>query len=210
MAPLVNNIWHHICVSWENVQGLWDVLVDGTVMAHGSDWGQTLSVRPGKLVVGQSQEVYGGGFTAGESFKGNVTSFNIWRTKMMNSVIKEKANSCSSDFGNVIDWRTFRHGSHGNVKILSPQSCISHGKRKPHAAEKCTFESMINYVKLRTLNRLSLLHSTSLPAPLRCSSTPLCSSPLHSIHSTPLHSARLFSIHSTPLHSTPLYTSQIQ
>lgn len=212
MAPLVNNIWHHICVSWENVQGLWDVLVDGTVMAHGSDWGQTLSVRPGKLVVGQSQGVYGGGFTAGESFKGKVASLNIWSTKVTNSVIKEKANSCSYDLGNVIDWRTFRHGAHGNVKILSPQSCISHGKRKLHAAEKFTLGSMINYVKLRTLNRRSLLYSsTSLHSfPLQLHSTLLLSAPLHSLHSTPLHSARFLSIHSTPLHSTPLYTSQIQ
>lgn len=202
MAPLVNNIWHHICVSWENVQGLWDVLVDGTVMAHGSDWGQTLSVRPGKLVVGLSQEVYGEGFTAGESFKGNIASLNIWSTKVTNSVIKEKANSCSYDLGNVIDWRTFRHGAHGNVKILSPQSCISHGKRKVHAAEKCTFESVINYVKLRTLNRRSLLHSTSLhSSPLQLHSTLLLSAPLHSLHSTPLCSAPLHPLHSTPFHS---------
>ena len=136
MAPLVDNMWHHICVSWENVQGLWDVLVDGAVMAHGGAWGPTLRVRPGKLVVGQSQEIFGGGFTVGESFTGKVASLNIWSTKMANSVIKEKAKSCSHELGNVVAWRTFRHGSHGSAEILSPQSCTSHGKQKLHAAEK--------------------------------------------------------------------------
>ena len=139
MAPLVDNMWHHICVSWENVQGLWDVLVDGAVMAHGSDWGQTLSVRPGKLVFGQSQGVYGGGFTVGESFTGKVAYLNIWSTKMANNVIKDKAKSCSHDLGNVVDWRTFRHGLHGNAKILSPQNCTSHGMPSFHAAEKSAF-----------------------------------------------------------------------
>ena len=103
MVPLVDDMWHHICVSWENVQGLWDVLVDGAVMAYGSAWRHTLSVRPGKLVVGQSQGIYGGGFTVGESFTGQFASLNIWNTKMANSVIKEKAKSCSQDLGNVID-----------------------------------------------------------------------------------------------------------
>ena len=134
MAPLVDNMWHHICVSWENVQGLWDVLVDGAVMAHGGAWSQTLSVRPGKLVVGQSQGVYGGGFTVGESFTGKVASLNIWSTKMANSVINEKAKSCIHDLGNVVDWRTFRHGFHGNAEILSPQTCTSRGKREFHTA----------------------------------------------------------------------------
>ena len=116
-------------MSWENIQGLWDVLVDGAVMVHGSAWGQSLSVRPGKLVVGQSQGVFGGGFTVGESFKGKVASLNVWSTKMTNSMIKERAKSCSHELGNVVDWRTFKHGAHGDVGILSPQSCISHGKR---------------------------------------------------------------------------------
>ena len=90
MAHLVDNMWYHICLSWENVQGLWDVLVDEAVMAHGSAWGQTLSVRPGKLVVAQSQGVFGGGFTIGESFKGKVASLNIWSTKMANSALKKR------------------------------------------------------------------------------------------------------------------------
>ena len=139
MAPLVDNMWHHICLSWENVQGVWDVLVDGAIMAHGSAWGQTLSVRAGKLVVAQSQGVFGGGFTIGESFKGKVASLNIRSTKMVNSALKEKAKSCSHDLRNVVDWRTFRYGFHGNAEILSPQTCTSPGKRKFYAAEKRAF-----------------------------------------------------------------------
>ena len=143
-------------------------------MAHGDPWAQTKSVRPGKLVVGQSQGVFGGGFTVGNSFEGKVASLNIWSTKMANSVIKEKAKSCSRDLGNVVDWRTFRHGSHGNAEILSPQSCTSHGKRKSHT---------------------TALYST----PLHCTllhSTPLHSTPLHStpLHSTPLHSTPPFEL----------------
>ncbi|KAL9959751.1 hypothetical protein ACROYT_G033106 [Oculina patagonica] len=126
MAPLVENMWHHICWSWENVEGRWDFIVNGAVVAHGTAWRQTLSVRPGKLIVGQKQEVYGGGFHSGDSFRGNVGSFNIWNTKMPNNEIIEMARSCSQELGNVIDWRMFRHGIHGDAEIRSPQSCASH------------------------------------------------------------------------------------
>ena len=128
MVPVNDNLWHHICVSWENVGGRWDVLVDGAPRAHGSAWSQTVSLSPGKVVVGQAQEIYGGGFILKESFTGKIGSFNIWDTKMANSEIKEKAKSCSQELGNVIDWRMFRHGIHGNPELISPQSCVSHGK----------------------------------------------------------------------------------
>ncbi|KAJ7383889.1 hypothetical protein OS493_025213 [Desmophyllum pertusum] len=126
MVPVNDNLWHHICVSWENVEGRWDVLVDGALRAHGSAWRQTLSLSPGKVVVGQSQETYGGGFILKESFTGKIGSFNIWSTKMANNEIREKAKLCSQELGNVIDWRMFRHGIHGNPELLSPQSCVSH------------------------------------------------------------------------------------
>ncbi|XP_078384923.1 neuronal pentraxin-2-like [Oculina patagonica] len=119
MVPLVDNLWHHICVSWENVQGLWDVIVNGAVVAHGSAWRKTLTVRPGKLIVG-------GIFYDSDIFAAKVAYFNIWNTKKSNSEIIEMARSCSQEFGNVIDWRMFRHGIHGDAEIRSPQSCISH------------------------------------------------------------------------------------
>ena len=128
MGPLIDDIWHHICVSWENVEGLWNVIINGALIAKGSAWRRTLNVRPGKLVVGQKQSFYGGVFASDDSFTGKVASFNIWNTKMANSEIMKMARSCSQAVGNVIDWRMFRHGIHGDAVILSPQSCISHGK----------------------------------------------------------------------------------
>ena len=128
MPPINDDLWHHMCVSWENVQGRWDVIVDGALRAYGSEWRKSLSVKPGKLVVGQNQEDYGGGFLISESFTGKIASFNMWNTKITNSVLKEKSWSCNQGLGNVIDWRMFRHGIHGDAKILSPQSCFSHGK----------------------------------------------------------------------------------
>lgn len=115
-------------MSWENVEGQWDFIINGALKAHGSAWRKTLSVRPGKLIVGQKQEVYGGGFIKSESFTGKVGSFNIWNRKMAKSEIAELARSCSHEVGDVVDWRMFRHGIHGDAEIHSPQSCISHGK----------------------------------------------------------------------------------
>ena len=81
VVPFNDSFWHHICVSWENGQGIWDVIIDGAVMAHGSAWHQTLNLRPGLLVVGQRQTSHGGGFTLDESF--------CWKSRLRKRVGRE-------------------------------------------------------------------------------------------------------------------------
>lgn len=128
MIPFNDGLWHHICISWENSKGLWDVIIDGRAIAHGSAWQQNLNLRPGKLVVGQRQSIYGGGFNLSESFSGKVSFVNLWDTKIDNNKIKEMARNCSwQGLGNVTDWRMFRHGVQGDVEIHSPTSCVSRG-----------------------------------------------------------------------------------
>ena len=127
VVPFNDGLWHHICMSWENSKGLWDVIIDGRVIAHGSAWHQTLNLRPGKLVVGQRQSIYGGGFNVSESFSGKVSSVNLWDAKIGNNKIKEMARNCSQGLGNVTDWRMFRCGVQGDVEIHFPKSCVSHG-----------------------------------------------------------------------------------
>ena len=145
VIPFNDGLWHHICVSWENGQGLWDVLIDGAVIARGSNWHRTLNLRPGKLVVGQRQTFLGGGFTLSDSFAGKVAFVNLWRTKIAKSKIKEMAKSCSPELGNVTDWRMFRHGTQGDAEIRSPQSCVSGSKWK--AGFFCPLQE-INYYTL--------------------------------------------------------------
>ena len=125
VVPFNDSFWHHICVSWENGQGIWDVIIDGSVMAHGSAWRQTLNLRPGLLVVGQRQTIYGGGFTLDESFAGKVASVNVWDVKIALSFIKEMARTCSQVLGNVTNWLMFRNGFNGHVQVRSPHSCVS-------------------------------------------------------------------------------------
>lgn len=125
VVPFNDSFWHHICVSWENGQGIWNVIIDGAVMAHGSAWHQTLNLRPGLLVVGQRQTSHGGGFTLDESFAGKVASVNVWDVKIALSFIKEMARTCSQVLGNVTNWAMFRNGFNGHVQVRSPHSCVS-------------------------------------------------------------------------------------
>ena len=82
-------------------------------------------VGPGRLTVGKMQS---GVSAPEEPFIGEISSVNVWSSKLDYSKIREMYRSKSQELGNVTDWREFRHGINGEVKILSPGSPISIGK----------------------------------------------------------------------------------
>ena len=127
MLPINDGLWHHIFVSWENIDGRWDFLVDGVLISYEGAWGKSQTISPGKLVVGQHQKEYGGGYLIEESFIGKIASFNMWDRKMNNNDLEKKSTSCNQELGNVIDWRMFRHGIHGSATIISLQSSFCNG-----------------------------------------------------------------------------------
>lgn len=127
MLPINDGLWHHICVSWENIDGRWDFLVDGVLISYEGAWGKSQTISPGKLVVGQHQKEYGGRYLIEESFIGKIASFNMWDRKMNNNDLEKKSTSCNQELGNVIDWRMFRHGIHGSATIISLQSSFCNG-----------------------------------------------------------------------------------
>ena len=127
MLPINDGLWHHISVSWENIDGRWDFLVDGVLISYEGAWGKSQTISPGKLVVGQHQKEYGGGYLIEESFIGKIASFKMWDRKMNNNDLEKKSTSCNQELGNVIDWRMFRHGIHGSATIISLQSSFCNG-----------------------------------------------------------------------------------
>ena len=114
--PFNNGLWHHLCVAWASVTGDWSVILDGSIMGAGTNWGTGVVVGPGRLIVGQTH-------------LGEVTSVNLWDRKMTNTKIKEMARSYSQELGNVTDWRMFRHGVRGDVEIRYPGSPVSIGEQ---------------------------------------------------------------------------------
>lgn len=72
-----------------------------------------LSLTAGaKLVFGQDQDSYGGGFTQEQSFIGEMTGINFWDRVLGAAEISKLAESCEGDFkGNLLHMAVLGTGS---------------------------------------------------------------------------------------------------
>ena len=76
-----------------------------------------ISGEGGVLVLGQEQDSPGGHFSAAESFRGQLTRFNIWSRFLNKSEVNKVMNSCLEQIGDVVAWSDFYPGIHGFVQV---------------------------------------------------------------------------------------------
>ena len=94
-------------------------LYSGTMLATN----ETISGDGGILVLGQEQDSPGGHFSAAESFRGQLTRFNIWSRFLTENKVNEVMNSCIEETGDVVSWSDFYPGIHGFVQVNSDRGC---------------------------------------------------------------------------------------
>ncbi|XP_036408945.1 neuronal pentraxin-1-like [Megalops cyprinoides] len=98
--------WHHICVTWTTRDGVWEAFQDGVLKTTGDNLAPYHPIKPqGVLVLGQEQDMLGGGFDATQAFVGEMANFNIWDRKLSATEIYNLA-TCNSkaQAGNVFAW----------------------------------------------------------------------------------------------------------
>ncbi|XP_042554412.1 pentraxin-4 isoform X1 [Dipodomys spectabilis] len=79
LQPLLDGQWHHVCVVWASTEGRYWLHVDRRLAATGSGFRAGYEIPPGgSLVVGQEQDLVGGGFDGAEAFVGSVAGLAIW------------------------------------------------------------------------------------------------------------------------------------
>lgn len=118
--------WHHMCASWRNSNGAWQLYKDGVLRRQGTGLktGYTIT-GGGSLVLGQEQDSVGGGFDAKQSFQGSLTNVNVWSSVLTASAIKSLSDSCLSTLeGDVYEWSDFRDGVKGGAAIVIPSPCV--------------------------------------------------------------------------------------
>lgn len=71
----------------------------------------------GYLVLGQKQDKVGGGFSAAQSFIGEMTGVNIWSRVLGNREIANLFKSCLAGEGNVFKWSDFKSHIRGGVHL---------------------------------------------------------------------------------------------
>ncbi|KAK2501716.1 hypothetical protein MC885_012123, partial [Smutsia gigantea] len=68
----------HICTSWESSSGIAEFWVNGKPLVRkGLRWGYSVEAHP-KIVLGQEQGSYGGGFDSKQSFVGEIADLYMW------------------------------------------------------------------------------------------------------------------------------------
>ena len=117
-----DNTWQHVCLTWENTQGVMKLYKDGQfaeqVTNHAT---KNYALKAdGFLVLGQEQDSIGGGFDRLQTFHGRLASFNIWDKVLSEGDIAAQYTNCSIPHGSVINWSVFKNLTHGNVTVEEP------------------------------------------------------------------------------------------
>ncbi|CAH3141132.1 unnamed protein product, partial [Porites evermanni] len=118
---------HHVCITWENTAGSWNLIVDGHVINNGSRF-RVGHVIPGGgyLVIGQDQDKFRdpSGFVLSQSFVGSISGLNMWSHVLPRNEILRMGKACNTGTGDILRWSDFFNSRHGDVVVRCPSKCI--------------------------------------------------------------------------------------
>ena len=111
ISHLDDRQWHHICLSWENVNGSWVLYSDGSVSDSGTGH------KVGSVIDGKGQ------FSIGNSenpLVGIIGDVNVWDTKLEVQTIQDMYKSKTLLLPNRISlkWCEFENGLQGDVRLV--------------------------------------------------------------------------------------------
>ena len=119
---LYDDTWQHLCLTWENTQGVTKLYKDGQFteqVTNNATKSYTLKAN-GALVLGQEQDSIGGGFNRKQTLHGQLASINMWDKVLSESDIAAQYKNCSVPHGSVFNWSVFKSLTHGNVTVEEP------------------------------------------------------------------------------------------
>ncbi|UYV77163.1 SVEP1 [Cordylochernes scorpioides] len=115
-----DGLWHHICVTWTSQNGDWAVYMDGAQKAYGTDLSPGVVIPGGGiLVVGQDQDILGGGFNDPEAFMGEIAQLYVWPVELQPSDVMVLASTCAP-YGmvEIFAWPDILGGLAGGLEPL--------------------------------------------------------------------------------------------
>ncbi|XP_045403012.1 serum amyloid P-component [Lemur catta] len=106
----------HICVSWESSSGISEFWVNGKpLVKKGLKQGYSVGAHP-KIVLGQEQDTYGGGFDRSQSFVGEIGDLYMWDSLLSPQEIVSVYQGSSFN-SNILNWRALNYEIKGYVVI---------------------------------------------------------------------------------------------
>lgn len=118
-----DGLWHHVAVTWENINGTYEIFVDGQLMGRGEGLGNGTHIRTdGNVILGNDKDY--NGFKEKDAYTGNISRVNFWDYVLSRETIVLLSKRCGKENGEIVAWRDFRAGTfHGVVNIREPSSC---------------------------------------------------------------------------------------
>ena len=118
--------WHHICFSWTNSDGSWQLYVDGDLIKNETGLKQGYTIKGNGIVtLGQEQDSCGGSFESHQSFQGFLTNLNLWSSILSVETIQEMSQRCLLGEGDVLKWSDFKSNLRGQtLKVFIPDLCV--------------------------------------------------------------------------------------
>ncbi|XP_068822290.1 serum amyloid P-component [Capricornis sumatraensis] len=109
----------HICTSWESSTGIAEFWVNGKpLMKRGLKQGYSVGSYP-KIVLGQEQDSYGGGFGKSQSFMGEIGDLYMWDSVLSPEEILLVYQGSSLINPTILDWQALKYETKGYV-IVKP------------------------------------------------------------------------------------------
>ncbi|XP_055965554.1 mucosal pentraxin [Sorex fumeus] len=102
----------HVCVSWESATGIATLWVDGRPQGRKGVHRGYVVGADAKIILGQEQDSFGGGFDANQSLVGEVWDVHLW-----DRIIPVEHMGLSWQNGNLLDWHSLTFQSSGYVVI---------------------------------------------------------------------------------------------
>jgi hypothetical protein len=121
---LIDGKWHHICATWENVNGSYKFYIDGIKQGNGGILQKGHVIQKGAVVLGQEQDIYKGGFVSSQSLQGNLSSVNMWDRVLTVNEVSVLASKCPSGEGNVITWSDFKNKTSSGLQFICSNQCV--------------------------------------------------------------------------------------
>lgn len=116
-------MWHHVAVTWENMNGSYEIFVDGQSWATGNGLiaGSTIK-SSGIVVVGNDKD--GSGFESRDAFVGIISRLNVWDHVLPRDTIALLSRRCGQEVGEILSWNSVKVGEfYGEVYVREPSSC---------------------------------------------------------------------------------------
>ncbi|XP_025716487.1 serum amyloid P-component [Callorhinus ursinus] len=107
----------HICVTWESSTGIAEFWINGKpLVKKGLRKGYSVATKP-KIILGQEQDSYGGGFQKNQSFVGEIGDLYMWDSVLSAQQIMSVQQGSYLLDPNVLDWSALDYEIQGYVVI---------------------------------------------------------------------------------------------